>query len=113
MGLEHKTIISGTRRKRNVPVYIQDELTGTNATKQDLLDRLTVTTTSGKVFYADPISRTDLADAIAIAQSTGQTTTIWKLAEAVNGTKWSEVTLAELEEARHLGLQAKGTIIGA
>ena len=77
------------------------------------LSGLIVTVTTGKKFYADPVSRADLADAIAIAQEKNQTETMWKLAEPINGTKWNMVTLAEVQEARELALLVKGTIIGA
>ena len=75
--------------------------------KEYLLDSIVVTTTSGKSFYADPISRTDLADAISIANESGETTVLWKLA-----TGWEEVTLEEMKEARLLGLQEKAKVIG-
>lgn len=75
--------------------------------KEYLLDSIVVTTTSGKSFYTDPISRTDLADAISIANESGKTTVLWKLA-----TGWEEVTLEEMKEARLLGLQEKAKIIG-
>lgn len=80
--------------------------------KAEALDRLTVTTTSGKVFYADPISRTDMSDVIALASETGNTETYWKLAEAIDGSKVVMVTLDEMKEARMLALQAKASVIG-
>jgi len=67
---------------------------------------MTVTTESDKEFYADPISRADISDAIALAGETGQTSTPWKL---VSG--WTPVTLDELREARKLGLELKGSIV--
>ena len=75
--------------------------------KEHLLNSIVVTTSSGKEFYADPISRTDLADAISIANESGETTVLWKLA-----TGWEEVTLEEMKEARLLGLQEKAKVIG-
>lgn len=80
--------------------------------KGEQLEKITVTTTSGKVFYADPISRTDISDAISLANETSQTSTTWKLAEPIDGSKLAIVTLDELKEARALGLQAKASIIG-
>lgn len=76
--------------------------------KQELLDEILVTTTSGKTFYADPISRTDLSDAISIATETSQTSKEWKLK-----TGWEIVTLEEMKEARELGLMRKGEIIAS
>jgi hypothetical protein len=75
--------------------------------KQKELDRVIVTTTTGKQFYGDGISRVDISDAIAIAEDTAQTSTTWKLATGL-----ALVTLDELKEARMLSLQAKGAIIG-
>jgi|GEM_PF-6057033 len=76
--------------------------------KQELLDEILVTTISGKTFYADPISRTDLSDAISIAAETNQTSKEWKLK-----TGWEIVTLEEMKEARELGLMRKGEIIAS
>lgn len=80
--------------------------------KKVLLDKLMVTTKSGKVFYADPISRSDMSDAIAIATAKNITSTTWKLAVPVNGSKFVTVDISELEEARELSLVEKGKIIG-
>ena len=93
-------------------VYEQEKLVDAKAVKQDALESLTVTTSSGKVFYGDPVSRSDLTDAIALAEELGQTSTTWKLAEELNGSKIAQVTLEELKEARKLALQAKGQIVG-
>ena len=81
--------------------------------KDEKLNRLTVTTESGKVFYADPISRSDLTDAILLGQSAGITETAWKLAEEYNGSRYALVTVTELAEAAMLALQTKGEIVGA
>jgi len=75
--------------------------------KEHLLNSIVVTTSSGKSFYADPISRTDLADAISIADESNETAVLWKLA-----TGWEQVTLEEMKEARLLGLQEKAKVIG-
>ena len=75
--------------------------------KDKQLSRVTVTTTSGKEFYADPLSRVDIADAVQVAINSGLTSTSWKL---VSG--WTTVTLDEMKEAQRLGLEAKGAIIG-
>lgn len=78
-----------------------------NKDKQIKLDNLIVTTESGKKFYADPISRADISDAIALSAEAGQSRISWKLK-----TGWETVTLEELQEARILALTAKGEIIG-
>lgn len=75
--------------------------------KEHLLNSIVVTTQSSKEFYADPVSRADLADAISIAGENSKTSVLWKLKSG-----WSEVTLAEMQEARLLGLEAKAKIIG-
>lgn len=75
--------------------------------KADLIANIIVTVTSGKQFYADPESRADLADAIDEAVELGKTSTLWKLP-----TGWETVTLDEIKEARRLGLQEKGRIVG-
>ncbi len=88
--------------------YLADvEVVGAEATKTDALSKIIVTVSTGKEFYADPISRADLTDAIAIALETAQSSTTWKL--PVVG--WTLVTLAEMQEARLRGLQAKGGLI--
>jgi len=75
--------------------------------KQKKLDEIIVTTSTGKSFYCDPVSRTDISDAIALSVETGQTTIDWKLS-----TGWENVSLSDMREARILGLQAKANIIG-
>jgi len=87
--------------------YIEEE-----EAKEEALNNLRVTTTSGKVFYADISSRLDIEQAIGIAVRNNILSTQWKLAEPFNGNKVAEVTLAELQEASYLALQAKAQIIG-
>ncbi|MFT7880816.1 MAG: hypothetical protein ABXS91_10530 [Sulfurimonas sp.] len=91
-----------------------------DAIKDDTLDRLTVTTASGKVFYADPTSRDDMALAVHIGERRGQTETRWKLAEPIEGVDPVEgtdrvyvVLVSELDEAVTLALESKGKIVGA
>lgn len=81
--------------------------------KEETLARLTVTTTSGKVFYADSDSRIDLQEAIRIAIETNQTSTIWKLAEDFEGARIVSVALDEIKEASMLALLTKGEFVGA
>ena len=83
-----------------------------NKRKDEALGRLTVKTSSGKVFYADAMSRADISDEISIAIDTGITSIIWKLAEDINGQRIVEVTLDELKEARQLAMAEKATIVG-
>lgn len=80
--------------------------------KDEALERLTVETSSGKVFYADATSRADMSDAISICIDTGAVSTIWKLARDIDGQRIVEVTLDELKEARQLSMAEKANIIG-
>ena len=93
-------------------VYEEETLRDQEAVKKDSLERIKVTTTSGKVFYGDPVSRTDLSDAIDLAAETGKTSVLWKLAEPVSDSRIVDVTVDELKEARMLALDAKAKIIG-
>lgn len=86
--------------------------TYTDSIKKYTLDKMTVPTESGKVFYADTASRQDLADAILHGTDLGQTSTLWKLAEEFEGSKIVSVTLDELKEASRLALAAKGGMVG-
>jgi len=81
--------------------------------KDAKLDKLTVTTSTGKVFYGDAISRSDLTDAVLLGNMNGITETTWKLAEEFNGERVVLVTIEELAEAAYLALQTKGQIVGA
>jgi len=75
--------------------------------KDKKLARVTVTTSTGKEFYAAPVSRIAIHDAIAIATAQGLTSNAWKLVTGIE-----IVTLDEMKEAQYLGLQAKGGIVG-
>ena len=80
--------------------------------KTEALAKLTVTTSSGKVFYADTESRVDLNDAIRKAEKENLANTPWKLAEEFEGERVVIVTLEEIREAADLALSAKGSIVG-
>jgi hypothetical protein len=83
-----------------------------DAQKEEVLKRLTVTTASGKVFYADTEARIDLQSAIEASNLSGTTETMWKLAEEFEGQKIVLVTLDEIREAGVKALEAKGSIVG-
>ena len=85
------------------------------AEKENLgyLSNLTVTTATGKVFYADTESRVDLNDAIRKAEKEHLSSTYWKLAKEFEGQRIVLVTLEEITEASDLALVAKGVIVGA
>lgn len=78
--------------------------------KKESLSNIIVTVASGKRFYADPESRADISDAILEAQEIGAEdadTTTWKTPDGLQA-----VTIADLKEARKLGLVEKGKIVG-
>lgn len=83
----------------------------TPPTKEEQLNNLIVTTTSGKRFYADPQSRTDLDGAVLHGYINNALDTLqenWKTADG-----WQFVTFAEMKEASRKALEAKGQIVGA
>lgn len=63
--------------------------------KESSVSKLTVTTTSGKIFDGDEKSQDRLLRAVNIANITGELTTIWKLAN----NEIVVVTLDEIKEA--------------
>lgn len=78
--------------------------------KEELLNVLIVTISTGKRFYADAESRTDLLSAILEAQNQGATdasVSNWKTPDGI-----VSVNLAELKEASKKALEAKAGIIG-
>ncbi len=82
--------------------------------KEKSLSSLTVTITSGKVFYADPNSRADLVDVVIegiLNNMPDDYQTEWKTVS--RGTAPFElVTFSELKEAKRKALEAKASIIG-
>lgn len=81
------------------------------ALKEATLATLKVTV-NGKVFYADTEARVDIGDAIKVAEDSGTTETVWKLAEDFEGKRTAIVTLAELKEVQHRALAAKAELVG-
>ncbi len=82
--------------------------------KEESLSRLTVTITSGKVFYADPNSRTDLVDVVIegmLNNMPDDYQTEWKTVSR-GAEPFELVTFAELKEAKRKALEAKASIIG-
>jgi hypothetical protein len=74
--------------------------------RQHRLDTLVVTTSTGKGFDADETSQTRMVRALQAAQITGLSETAWTLAD--NTTAW--VTLAEMQEALALAMQAQAAV---
>lgn len=91
---------------------LEEEKAKADLIKQESLNNLTVTTTSGKVFYADTEARIDLQAAIDASYVKGLTSTMWKLAEEFQGSRIVSVTLEEIREASALALESKATIVG-
>jgi hypothetical protein len=74
--------------------------------RQALVDAITVTTTSGKVFDGNETAQSRMAKAILTAGIIDQTETTWVLANNVP----TRVTLAELQEALALAMQAQSAV---
>ena len=70
------------------------------------VEKLTITTTSGKVFNGDEVSQSRMVRAIVAAGIVSQASTKWTLANNVSTT----VTLAELQEALAKSMQAMAAI---
>ncbi len=82
--------------------------------KEKSLSSLTVTITSGKVFYADPNSRTDLVDVVIegmLNNMPDDYQTEWKTVSR-GAEPFELVTFSELKEAKRKALEAKASIIG-
>ena len=74
--------------------------------RQVIVDAIQVTTTSGKVFDGNEEAQTRMSRAIQTAQIANIPSTTWVLANNVPTT----VTLAELQEALVLSMQAMGAV---
>jgi len=70
-----------------------------------------VSTDSGKVFYADTDARLDLQAALSASELEGTNETMWKLAEAFEGSRVVLVSVDEIREAAALALKAKGKLV--
>lgn len=99
--------ITEQEKEYNINIGIENKLIVKNK-----LRNLNVTTTSGKVFYADLESRVDLEVAVQRLLDNNITETKWKLAEPIDGKKEQTVTIEELKEASKLALFKKGSLIG-
>lgn len=79
------------------------------AERQAIVDAITVTTSTGKVFDGDEYAQSRMSRAIQAAQIASIPTTTWVLSNNVPTT----VTLAELQEALILSMQAMGAVWSA
>lgn len=73
-----------------------------------LMDHMTVTTSSGKIFDADETSQTRMMRVLAAADAIGQPDTSWSWVLADNTV--ATVTAAEMREALALAIQAQSDI---
>jgi hypothetical protein len=73
-----------------------------------LMDTLTVTTASGKVFDADETSQTRMTRVLAAADAIGQPDASWSWGLADNTV--ATITVAEMREALALAMQAQSDI---
>lgn len=112
--LEEYTEVRGALHTPKYREVNEENISKAKGDKTNALSVATVTTTSGKVFYADTESRTDLISACQEALENNLPVTFeseWKLAEPIDGSKLSIVTLAEIREARSLALRFKGSLV--
>jgi len=111
--IKTRIVTSGMLVKR-VQYYVPDhsKLVGDKAIKKDNIENMKITTSSGNVFYADPISRQDIMEAIVISSVIDVDETEWKLAEESNGSKIVVVKIDELKEVLLLALKAKAGLVG-
>jgi hypothetical protein len=112
MKLEKYTKVTGALRTPKFREIIEDSIESKKGDKITALNTAVVEASNGMKFYADPTSRIDMSDAIAIALDEGLTETTWKLAEEYNGSKIQVVQLDTLKEARRLAIEYKGAVIG-
>lgn len=74
--------------------------------REEAVENITVTTTTGKTFNGDETAQTRMARTILGMQATGQETLVWVLADNTA----TQATLAELTEALCLAGQAQADI---
>jgi hypothetical protein len=91
------------------PPTPEEILAAKKAERQAIVDAITVTTSTGKVFDGDEIAQGRMARAIQVAGIVEQTECTWVLADNVPTT----VTLAELQEALALAMQAQADVWAA
>lgn len=84
-------------------------LAGKKEVRRQAVEAITVTTGSGKTFNGDETSQNRMTRAILTAGILSMTETTWVLANNVPTT----VTLAELQEALALAMQAQGAVWAA
>ena len=86
----------------------KDEGYAKKLVRSDKLEALIVTTSTGKSFKVDPISRQDISDALMSDRFEGGLS--WKLATG-SKPRWQKVSTEEAKEALKLALKAKEDIL--
>lgn len=108
---EQFTDEEGTVMYKMETLKVDDKRKAPSIIKQWKLDNIIVTLDDNETrFYANSQSRSDISDAISLAEDMGATaesTTTWKTPDG-----FKTVTLAQLKQAKRLGLEAKASIIG-
>ena len=89
-----------------LPQTPEDTLAEKKRQRQAAVDAITVTTSTGKTFDGDETSQGRMARAILTAQIAGIVETTWVLANNIT----TLITLAELQEALALSVQAMGAM---
>jgi len=112
MPIKKTNVKIGRNLYKNRSTFYEKELINSEAVKKELIENITIRTFSGKLFYGDPISRSDLSDAIDLLTEKNENSIFWKLAEEYNNEKIVPVSLEELKEAREKALAKKTEIIG-
>ena len=90
----------------NYVISSEQILAEKKAQRQAIVDAITVTTSTGKVFDGNEEAQSRMSRAIQTAQIANIPSTTWVLANNVPTT----VTLAELQEALVLSMQAMGAV---
>ena len=88
---------------------LEEILAERKAERQAIVDSITVTVSSGKVFDGNEDAQSRMSRAIQAAQIANTPSTTWVLANNVP----TAVTLAELQEALVLSMQAMGAVWAA
>ena len=115
MELQSYTEVNGALRTKKFREVPNSGISKKEGDKQEALDTATVTISTGKVFYADAISRIDLISACQEALENSlqdDYESDWKLAEPIDGKQIVLTTVAEIREARSLALRFKGGEVG-
>ena len=103
----HEYVVENGVAVHSPPVKTNDEIIAEKkCQRQAIVDAITVTVSTGKVFDGNEDAQSRMGRAIQTAQIANIPSTTWVLANNVPTT----VTLAELQEALVLSMQAMGAV---